>query len=90
MRILDHLDMYALPEPTTAQDEDGLSQGPPSTILCSKGFWIYTKTGGILEVYPGVNSIIRKGDTIARVKNIFGNLVDEVSAPCGGIVSGGV
>ncbi|CAO3587866.1 unnamed protein product [Absidia cylindrospora] len=87
MRILDHLDMYALPE-TTTKDENGLSRGPPSTILCSKGFWIYTRTGGILEVYPGVNSIIRKGDTIARVKNIFGNLVDTYFAPCGGIVIG--
>ncbi|KAI8338370.1 hypothetical protein BC941DRAFT_422689 [Chlamydoabsidia padenii] len=87
MRILDHLDMYGLPE-TNAQEDEGLSRGPPSTILCSKGFWIYTKTGGILEVYPGVNSIVRKGDTIARVKNIFGNLVEEYRAPCGGIVIG--
>lgn len=28
----------------------------PSTILCSRGFWIYTQTGGVLEVYPAVNS----------------------------------
>ena len=40
-----------------------------------------------MEVYPGVNTIIRKGDVIARIKNIFGNVVDEYMAPCGGIVS---
>ncbi|KAI8086494.1 uncharacterized protein BX664DRAFT_335943 [Halteromyces radiatus] len=88
MRILDHLEMYALTKEPKEDQDNRMSQGPPSTILCSKGFWIYTRTGGILEVYPGVNSIIRKGDTIARVKNIFGNLVDTYFAPCSGIVIG--
>lgn len=81
MRILEHLEMYALDDPCSND------LGPPSTILCSKGFWIYTKTGGVLEVYPGVNTIIKKGDLIARIKNIFGNVVDEYYAPCSGIVS---
>ncbi|KAI8346764.1 hypothetical protein BD560DRAFT_411234 [Blakeslea trispora] len=82
MRILDHLDMYTLEYQPTAEN-----LAPPNTILCSKGFWIYTKTGGVLEVYPGVNTIIKKGDLIARIKNIFGNVVDEYHAPCSGIVS---
>ncbi|KAI9321442.1 hypothetical protein BX666DRAFT_1902139 [Dichotomocladium elegans] len=86
MRILDNLEMYTM-DATKSAHERG-SRGPPSTILCSKGFWIYTKTGGVLEVYPGVNTIIRKGDLIARIKNIFGNVVDEYVAPCGGIVIG--
>ncbi|CEP07693.1 hypothetical protein [Parasitella parasitica] len=86
MRILDHLDMYTVNYDPTAEDQVAL--GPPSTILCSKGFWIYTKTGGILEVYPGVNTIIKKDDLIARIKNIFGNVVEEYYAPCGGIVIG--
>lgn len=86
MRILDHLDMYTL---DYSQNVENLVElGPPSTILCSKGFWIYTKTGGVLEVYPGVNTIIKKGDLIARIKNIFGNVVDEYYAPCSGIVIG--
>lgn len=85
MRILEHLEMYKLDYQSSVQDIVAL--GPPSTILCSKGFWIYTKTGGVLEVYPGVNTIIKKGDIIARIKNIFGNVVDEYYAPCSGIVS---
>ncbi|KAI9031913.1 hypothetical protein CLU79DRAFT_730653 [Phycomyces nitens] len=85
MRILDNLEMFALSN-TRAQPIVVCS--PPSTILCSKGFWIYTTTGGVLEVYPAVNTIIRKGNLIARIKNIFGNVVDEYFAPCGGIVIG--
>ncbi|KAF1803104.1 hypothetical protein V8B55DRAFT_1502475 [Mucor lusitanicus] len=88
MRILDHLEMYTLDYQEPAASDDQVALGPPNTILCSKGFWIYTKTGGVLEVYPGVNTIIRKGDLIARIKNIFGNVVDEYYAPCSGIVIG--
>ncbi|KAI7869211.1 hypothetical protein BDF14DRAFT_1785992 [Spinellus fusiger] len=83
MRILDHLDMFSLND--TISSDTG---NPPTTILCSKGFWIYTRTGGVLEVYPDVNTMIFKGDLIARIKNIFGNIVDEYFAPCGGIVIG--
>ncbi|KAG2231303.1 hypothetical protein INT48_006414 [Thamnidium elegans] len=79
---IDHLEMYTLDYQSSVQDIVAL--GPPSTILCSKGFW----TGGVLEVYPGVNTIIKKGDIIARIKNIFGNVVDEYYAPCSGIVIG--
>lgn len=38
MRILDHLDMFPLDYETAA--EDMIALGPPSTILCSKGFWV--------------------------------------------------
>ena len=80
MRILDYLKMFKSdpPEPSLPP--------PPNTILCSKGFWLYTKTGGVLEVYPQVNTIVRKGDLIARIKNIFGNIVDEIYAPSSGVV----
>jgi predicted deacylase len=78
MRILAYLNMFQ------ASITD--LSGAPLTILCSKGFWVYTSTGGVLEVYPQVNSVIRKGDLIARIKNIFGNIVDEVYAPCTGVV----
>lgn len=39
MRILDHLEMYTLDYPPAADDQAG-ALGPPSTILCSKGFWV--------------------------------------------------
>ena len=68
MRILTYLNMFR---------ENVIDLSPsaaPLTVLCSKGYWIYTKTGGVLEVYPKVNSIIKKGALIARIKNIFGNI----------------
>ena len=57
-------------------------------VICSRGFWLYTRTGGVLEVYPPVNSLVKKGDLIARIKNIFGNFVDEYYAPSRAITLG--
>ncbi|KAI8896172.1 hypothetical protein BC833DRAFT_598658 [Globomyces pollinis-pini] len=78
MRILNYLTMFK-------SDMDELTAGVPLTIVCSRGFWIYTKTGGVLEVYPQVNTIVKKGQLIARIKNIFGNIVDEIYCPNTGV-----
>jgi hypothetical protein len=100
MFAISHSEFDGLQTPSSIFDENvektSLSQvaspyslypPPPTTIVCSKGFWIYTKTGGVLEVYPAVNTIVRKGDLIARIKNIFGNIVDEIFSPSRGLVS---
>ncbi|EPB89898.1 hypothetical protein HMPREF1544_03281 [Mucor circinelloides 1006PhL] len=92
MRILDHFEMYDLKninmtEIETLANEENLN-GPPHTVLCSRGFWLYTKTGGLLEVYPGVNKLVKKGEIIARIKNMFGNVIDEYFSPCTGVVIG--
>ncbi|KAK4514544.1 uncharacterized protein ATC70_002142 [Mucor velutinosus] len=92
MRILDHFDMYDLKninmtEINTLANEENLN-GPPHTVLCSRGFWLYTKTGGLLEVYPSVNKLVQKGEIIARIKNMFGNVIDEYFSPCTGVVIG--
>jgi predicted deacylase len=84
MRILNYLKML----PTDYIMDSVPLQPPPTTILCCKGFWIYTKTGGVLEVYPPVNTIVRKGVLIARIKNIFGNTVDKIFAPDNAVVIG--
>ncbi|KAJ3041589.1 hypothetical protein HDV00_009066 [Rhizophlyctis rosea] len=83
MRILSYFNMFSTPP-----EESSTLSPPPSTILCSKGFWIYTTTGGVLEVYPQVNTVVRKGALIARIKNIFGNVVGEVFAPSSGVTIG--
>ncbi|ORX44087.1 hypothetical protein DM01DRAFT_1364796 [Hesseltinella vesiculosa] len=85
MRILDHLEMYSLDLIDQTETDD---HGPTNTIVCSSGFWVYTRTGGILEVYPGVNTIVKKGDLIARIKNMFGSVIEDYHAPCTSVVIG--
>ena len=58
------------------------------TVLCKSSYWIYTDTGGILRVLPEVTDFVKKGETIATLKNIFGDLIKEYYAPEDGIVIG--
>lgn len=55
---------------------------------CNKSYWMYTSQGGALEVYPDVNTRVKKGELVARVKNVFGDIVEDYFAPDDGIVIG--
>lgn len=58
------------------------------TILCTGSYWLYTDQGGLLEVVPRVAQRVAKGELIARVRTIFGEVVKEVFAPEDSIVVG--
>ncbi|MEM8528379.1 MAG: succinylglutamate desuccinylase/aspartoacylase family protein [Bacteroidota bacterium] len=62
------------------QDED--------TVICKKSYWIYTDTGGLLTVLPKVTQKVKKGQLVATLRNIFGDLIKEYHAPEDGIVIG--
>nr|AWJ66327.1 succinate dehydrogenase subunit [uncultured bacterium] len=57
-------------------------------IICDNSYWIYSDTGGILTVIPKVTKLVKKGDLIATMRNMFGDLVREYYAPEDGIVIG--
>ena len=65
-----------------------IDEGEDNTVLCQKSYWIYTDTGGILTVHPKVTELVKKGDVIATMRNIFGDLIQEYLAPEDGIVIG--
>lgn len=56
--------------------------------LCNDSSWVYTEHGGLLEVYPAPLDRVRKGEAIARIVNLFGEIVGEYEAPFKGIVIG--
>ncbi len=58
------------------------------TVICRKSFWIYSDVGGLISVHPNVTDLVKKGDIIATVRNIFGDVVKEYFAPENGIVIG--
>ena len=65
-----------------------IDEGTDDTVFCKKSYWIYTDTGGILTVHPQVTELVKKGDVIATMRNIFGDLIQEYLAPEDGIVIG--
>lgn len=58
------------------------------TVICQKSMWIYTDTGGLLTIPVELRQIVKKGDLIAVLRDIFGSKVKEYFAPHDGIVIG--
>ena len=58
------------------------------TILCKKSYWLYTDTGGLLTVHPVATQIVEKGEKIATLRNVFGDIIKEYEAPERGVIIG--
>ena len=65
-----------------------LEESDEETIICKKSYWIYTDRGGIMTVHPKVTNFVKKGEIIATMRNIFGDVVKEYYAPEDGVVIG--
>lgn len=59
-----------------------------NTVICKKSYWVYTDTGGLLTVYPNVTDVVKKGEIIATIRDVFGDIIKEYKAPEDGIVIG--
>jgi hypothetical protein len=68
--------------------EDAEEQTPYEPVTCVSSYWMYTEVGGVLEVYPDLAARVRKGELVARVRDIFGEVLEEYRAPEDGIVIG--
>ncbi len=61
---------------------------PTPPIVCRRSFWLYTDRGGVLEVLPKLVDNVKEGEVVARVHDLFGELVCEYRAPQDGVVVG--
>jgi len=57
-------------------------------VICADSFWIYSDHGGILKVLAEPTEFVEKGQKIAMLRTIYGDLICEYRAPCDGIVIG--
>lgn len=62
--------------------------GETLPIICDRSFWLYTDRGGILTVLPQVAEVVEKDQVVARMHNIFGDLLREYKTPQKGVVIG--
>lgn len=60
----------------------------PAPVLCDHSRWLYTDTGGLLQVLPELREMVQEGQVIARQVDVFGDQVREYVAPHDGIVIG--
>jgi len=57
-------------------------------ILCRRSFWTYTDHGGFLRVVPRLCERVTKGELLATLTNVFGDLTHEYNAPEAGVIIG--
>lgn len=60
----------------------------PEPILCTKSYWLYTDTGGLLEVMVKLSDYVREGEIIAKIRDAFGTVKTEYRVPEDGVVIG--
>ena len=76
--VLCHLDMV----------DDEIVEIDRNTVICQSSKWIYTDTGGLLTVNAELRQLLKKGEKIAELRNVFGKKIKEYYAPEDGIVIG--
>jgi predicted deacylase len=76
--VLEHLKM--LPD---LEDPD---EGTP--IECRSSYWMYTDRGGIMECNVPLVQMVKAGDVVARLRNVWGDVVREYLAPDDAVVIG--
>lgn len=57
-------------------------------ICCHRSYWMYTERGGLLNVHPALGEHLKKGDEVARLRNVWGDLVVRFYAPEDSVVIG--
>lgn len=57
-------------------------------IECARSYWIHAEHGGLLDVFPRLVDRVVSGDRLARVRNVFGDMVAEYDAPDDAVVVG--
>ncbi|KAJ1679699.1 hypothetical protein EV182_001512 [Spiromyces aspiralis] len=57
-------------------------------VVCTHSYWIFSRSGGILTVLPDVNTWVRKGEPIAHIHSVFGDLIETYYAPDDGVIVG--
>ncbi|MDP5168889.1 MAG: succinylglutamate desuccinylase/aspartoacylase family protein [Bacteroidia bacterium] len=78
LNVMRHLDM--IHDPIVPPEEPA--------IRCGRSYWMYTDYGGVLEVFPRITDRVEKGEKIAIVRNMFGDIKRTYYAPESGIVVG--
>lgn len=68
--------------------DDEMEAPKKTAFVCKKSYWIYTEKGGLLTVHANLVQELKKGELIATLRDVFGNIIEEYHAPEDGIVIG--
>lgn len=57
-------------------------------VIVDTSYWIYSTKGGIVDVIPKLTEHVKKGELIAKVYDVFGQVREEIYADRAGVVIG--
>ena len=57
-------------------------------IICDRSYWLYSTKGGIIDVLPKLADKVEKGDIVAKVYDVFGQIKEIIKADKSGVVIG--
>ncbi len=59
-----------------------------TTTICDHSFWLYSSKGGLVDVFPVIAEKVEKGQLVAKVYDVFGQVREEIFSTHSGIVIG--
>lgn len=68
--------------------EGTIQLSPVPALQCRRSYWLYTDNGGLLHVLPQVADLVKQGQLVAILQNVFGEIISKYYAPEDGIVIG--
>lgn len=51
-------------------------------------YYLHSKNGGIHKIMKKQNEVVKKGEVLNQITDLFGNVVEEIVAPFDGVVNG--
>jgi predicted deacylase len=68
---------------------EGTPEAPRhETLVCKTSYWVFSDSGGILSVWPEIGDFLQRGEPVASLRNIFGDLIKTYTAPEDGVMIG--
>lgn len=57
-------------------------------VVSDRSYWIYANRGGVIDVFPKLADRVKKGEVIAKIYDVFGEVKEEIISDSDGVVIG--
>ncbi len=68
--------------------DDEIEAVEKETVICKSSYWIYTDSGGLLNVQAKLLDRLKANENIGHIRDVFGQKIKDYYAPEAGIVVG--
>ncbi|OBT51472.1 hypothetical protein VE04_08318 [Pseudogymnoascus sp. 24MN13] len=77
-RVISDIGLFSASEIPDRTLDQASGLGVKESVVCSRSYWIFTKTGGILRVFKDIAELEHLRELIAQVESIFDEVIAEV------------